>query len=566
MLFPLLSQNSLINGTAKFNALFSTPLPDGDFVPYDLIIRNGNVIDGTGNTWFKADIGIKEGKIQKLGHIPTKDAEIIDATRKIVCPGFIDLHAHSDWTLLVNPFAESKIRQGVTAEVIGQCGESAAPITEATAEHFKKTLPETIRDNVDITWRSMEEYLQCLNTIRLGINVIPFVGFGTVRLNVLQFQNRAPSPDELEAMKGFVREGMKAGAHGLSTGLIYTPQPYARIDEIVELCHVVHEFQGVYASHIRSETDTLVEAVAEAIEIGRQSGCPVQISHFKAAGKTNWGKTEKTCEMVAAARAERIDVTVDQYPYTAGATGLDAGLPDWVHEGGIEKLQKRLKDPQIRKKIKNDIEAGIPGWENLIKEAGYDRIQITDFAEDRSLQGKNLAEIAHSRGNADPADTVFELLLETPSVGIVLHMMSETDVRRVMTRPFMGVGSDSSSVAPYGPLSKGKPHPRAYGTFARILGHYARDEKVFPLQEAIRKMTSFATQRFRLKDRGLLREHFVADVVVFDPKEVRDLATYEQPHQYAAGIEYVILNGQIVIAQGVHTQIKAGQVLRRPST
>ncbi|MFX0203208.1 MAG: amidohydrolase family protein, partial [Candidatus Hodarchaeota archaeon] len=504
--------------------------------------------------------------IQKLGHIPTKDAEIIDATEKIVCPGFIDLHAHSDWTLLVNPLAESKIRQGVTAEVIGQCGESAAPITEATAEHFKKTLPETIRDNVDITWRSMEEYLQCLNTIGLGINVIPFVGFGTVRLNVLQFQNRAPSPIELEAMKGFVREGMKAGAHGLSTGLIYTPQPYARIDEIVELCHVVHEFQGVYASHIRSETDTLVEAVAEAIEIGRQSGCPVQISHFKAAGKTNWGKTEKTCEMVAAARVERIDVTVDQYPYTAGATGLDAGLPDWVHEGGIEKLQERLKDPKIRKKIKNDIEAGIPGWENLIKEAGYDRIQITDFAEDRSLQGKNLAEIAHSRGNADPADTVFELLLETPSVGIVLHMMSETDVRRVMTRPFMGVGSDSSSVAPYGPLSKGKPHPRAYGTFARILGHYARDEKVIPLQEAIRKMTSFATQRFRLKDRGLLREHFVADVVVFDPKEVRDLATYEKPHQYATGIEYVILNGQIVIAQGVHTQIKAGQVLRRPST
>lgn len=556
----------MFNGIAKFNALFLTPLSDGDCVPYDLIIRNGNVIDGTGNTWFKADIGIKEGKIQKIGLIPTKDAEIIDATGKIVCPGFIDLHAHSDWTLLVNPIADSKIRQGVTTEVIGQCGESVAPITEATVEHFNKTLPETIRDNVDITWRSMEEYLQCLNTIGLGINVIPFVGFGTVRQNVLQFQNRAPSPKELEAMKSFIRESMKAGAHGLSTGLIYTPQPYAQIDEIVELCHVVHEFQGVYASHIRNETDTLVEAVAEAIEIGRQSGCPVQISHFKAAGKTNWGKTEKTCEMVAAARAERIDVTVDQYPYTAGATGLDAVLPDWVHEGGIEKLQERLKDSKIREKIKKDIEAGIPGWENFIKEAGYDRIQITDFTEDRSLQGKNLAEIAHTRGNADPADTVFDLLLETPSVGIVLHMMSETDVRRVMTRPFMGVGSDSSSVAPYGPLSKGQPHPRAYGTFARILGHYARDEKVLPLQEAIRKMTSFATQRFRLKDRGLLREHFIADVVVFDPKEVRDLAIFEHPHQYAAGIEYVILNGQIVIVQGVHTQIKAGQVLRRPST
>ncbi|MFQ5820077.1 MAG: amidohydrolase family protein [Candidatus Heimdallarchaeota archaeon] len=536
-------------------------------MPYDLIITNGKVIDGTGNPWSKADIGIREGKIQKMGQIPTKDAEIIDATGKIVCPGFIDLHTHSDWTLLVNPLAESKIRQGVTVEVIGQCGESAAPITEATADYFKKTLPDTIRDNVDITWRTMEEYLQCLNTIGLGINVIPFIGFGTVRQNVLQFQNRAPALDELETMKGFIREGMKAGAHGLSTGLIYTPQPYARIDEIVELCHVVHEFQGVYASHIRNETDLLVEAVAEAIEIGRQSGCPVQISHFKAGGNTNWGKTEITSEMVTAARTVNIDVTVDQYPYTAGATGLDASLPDWVHEGGIEKLQERLKNPQTRKKIKEDIEVGIHGWENLIKETGYEGIQITDFAEDRSLQGKNLAEIAQIRGDADPADTVFDLLLEAQfRVSIVMHMISEPDVRRVMTQSFMGVGSDSSSVAPYGPLSKGQPHPRAYGTFARILGHYARDEKVLPLQEAIRKMTSFASQRFGLIDRGLLREHFVADVVVFDPKEIRDLATYENPHQYAAGIEYVILNGQVVIAQGVHTQVKVGQVLRRTST
>ncbi|MFQ6123292.1 MAG: amidohydrolase family protein [Candidatus Heimdallarchaeota archaeon] len=530
-----------------------------------MIIINGKVIDGAGNPWFKADIGIYEGKIQKIGYIPTKDAEIIDATRKIICPGFIDLHAHSDWTLLINPLAESKIRQGVTIEVMGQCGESAAPITEATVEYFEKALPETIRDNVDITWRTMKEYFQRLNTIGLGINVIPFIGFGTVRQNVLQFQNRAPNPDELEAMKGFVREGMEVGAHGLSTGLIYTPQPYALTEEIVELCRVVHEYQGIYTSHIRGESDTLLDAVTEAIEIGRQSGCPVHISHFKAAGKANWGQTRETCDMVKTARTEGIDVTVDQYPYTAGATDLGASLPNWVHEGGIEKLQERLKDPKTRGKIKNDIKDGIPGWENLIKEAGYDGIQITDFAEDRSLQGKNLVEITQIRGNTDPADTVFDLLLKTPSVGIVLHMMSEADVRRVMTQPFMGVGSDSSSVAPYGPLSEGKPHPRAYGTFARILGHYTRDEGVFPLQEAIRKMTSFATQRLGLKDRGLLRENFMADAVVFDPKEVRDLATYENPHQYPTGIEYVILNGQVVITQGEHTQINAGQVLRRPT-
>jgi len=533
-------------------------------VSYDLIITNGRVIDGAGNPWFKADVGIKDGRIQTVGHIATKDAKIIDASCMVVSPGFIDLHTHSDWTLLVDPLGQSKIRQGVTTEVLGQCGGSAAPITDATAEHFEKTLAPNIREHVDITWRTMAEYLQHCESVGLGINVAPQVGFGVIRNNVLQYENRAPTPEELEQMKGFVREAMEAGAFGMSTGLIYTPQPYAKTDEIIELAKVVHEYQGLYASHIRGETDTLLEAVAEAIEIGRQSGCPVHIAHFKAAGKANWGKTEKTCEMVEAGRAEGLDITVDQYPYTAGATGLGAVLPDWAHVGGVEKMLERLRDPETREKIKKDFAEGIPGWENFIEHAGYGRIQITDFPVDRSYQGKMIAEVAQLRGDSDPANTLFNLLLEAESrVGIVLHMMDEADVKRVMGQTFMGVGSDAGAVATTGPLAEGKPHPRAYGTFARVLGKYVREEKVLTLQEAIRKMTSFGAQRFGWHDRGLIREGFVGDVVVFDPQEIRDLATFKDPHQYAVGVEYVILNGKVVIAQGEHTQVRAGKVLKR---
>lgn len=535
---------------------------------YDIIITNGKVVDGSGNPWFNADIGIKDGIIQKIGQIKLKDAEIIDAKRKVICPGFVDLHTHSDWTLLVNPLAESKIRQGVTIEVVGQCGESAAPLNDITAEYFKKTLPRTIRDNIDISWQTMEDYLQRLDSAGLGINVIPFVGFGTVRHNLLQFQNRAPNLNELESMKEFVRESMEAGAYGLSTGLIYPPQPYATTDEIVELCQVVYEFQGIFASHIRGETVTVIEAVTEAIEIGRRSGCSVHISHFKTAGRANWGKTKKTCEMIDVARAEGIDVTCDFYPYLAGATSLDAVLPDWVHEGGLKFLKKRLSDPKTRDKIIKDIKTGIPGWENLIKDEvgipGWENlILITDFAENRNYQGKNIGEIAQLRGT-DPMNTLFDLLLETQDrVGIIDYMMDEDDVKRVMTHPATGVGSDGAAVATYGPLSEGQPHPRTYGTFARILSHYVRKDKVLSLQEAVRKMTSFSTQRFQLNNRGLLREDFVADVVVFDPSKVQDLATYTKPHQYPSGIEYVILNGEVVINKGEHTQVKAGKILKK---
>jgi N-acyl-D-amino-acid deacylase len=533
-------------------------------VSYDLIITNGRVIDGSGNPWFKADVGIKDGKIQTVGHIATKDAEILDAAGMVTCPGFIDMHTHSDLNLLVNPLGESKIRQGGTIEVIGLCGGSLAPLTEAAAEEFEQSLQPNIREHVDISWRTMAECLQQFEAVGLGINVLPLVGFGTIRKNVLQFENRAPTAEELDEMKAYVQESMEAGVFGLSTGLSYTPQPYATMDEIVALCRVVHEYQGLYVTHVRGETDMIVEAIAEAIETGRQSGCPVQISHFKAAGKANWGKTKITCEMVEAARAEGLDVTVDMYPYTAGWTMLTVTLPKWVYVGGLEKAEERLRDPATREKIKHDIANGIPGWEHHIKAAGYDGIFITDFAEDRSLQGKYLSEIAQMRGDTDPADTVMDLLLESNfDIQIIWHMMEEADVQRVLTRPFMGIGSDAGAVAPYGPLSEAKTHPRAYGTFARFLGPYVREKKVVSLPEAIRKMTSFGAQRFGLQDRGLLKEGFVADVVVFDPQAIRDVATYEDPHQYAVGIEYVILNGQVVIAHGEHTQVRVGHVLKR---
>ena len=528
-----------------------------------IAIVGGKVIDGTGSPWFYSNVYISDGIISEVGSEWDERPEVvIDASGLVIAPGFIDMHGHSDISLLVNPFAESKIRQGVTTEVIGQCGYSLAPINDWSAEYLKKTLPNHIKEHVTIDWRTMDEYMGRLQRDGISVNVVPFVGHGTIRMNVLQFERRPPTEEELEEMKEYVKEGMEAGAFGLSTGLIYPPSSYAKTDEIVELCKVVSQYGGMYASHIRGESDTLIDAVKEAIEIGERSGCRVEISHFKASGKKNWGKTMISCRIVEKARERGVEVTFDFYPYTASSTGLDVLIPEWAQEGGVDAMLRRLTDPETREKIREYMEERVKKGHYIDVDV-YDIVRITDFSPDRSIQGKTVAEISKEWG-LDPYETVFELLLRSEGkVGIIIHGMHEEDLLRVMRHPLSCVGSDSSCSAPYGPLSQTRPHPRAYGTFARILGRYSRERKVLSLEEAVRKMTSASAARLRLFNRGLIRKGFAADITIFDPKKIIDKATFLEPHQYAEGIKYVIVNGKIVIDEGKHTKTKPGKVLRR---
>ncbi len=528
-----------------------------------IAIVGGKVIDGTGSPWFYSNVYVSDGIISEVGMKWDEKPEIeIDASGLVVSPGFIDMHGHSDISLLVNPYAESKIRQGVTTEVIGQCGYSLAPINDWSARYLEKTMADHIKGLVTIDWRTMAEYIERLQKNGISINVVPFIGHGTIRMNVLQFERRPPNEKELEEMKEYVREGMEAGAFGLSTGLIYPPSSYAKTDEIIELCKVVSQYGGMYASHIRGESDMLIDAVKEAIEIGEKSGCRVEISHFKASGKKNWGKTKISCRIVEEAREKGIEVTFDFYPYTASSTGLDVLIPEWAQEGGVDAMLRRLADPETRERIRKYMEESVKKGHYMDKEV-YDIIRITDFSPDRTVQGKTVAEVS-KEWKLDPYETVFELLLRSEGkVGIIIHGMHEDDLLRVMRHPLSCVGSDSSCSAPYGPLSQTRPHPRAYGTFARVLGHYSRDRNVLTLEEAVKKMTNAPATRLRLLNRGMIRKGFAADIVIFDPKRIIDKATFLDPHQYAEGIKYVLVNGEIVVEGEKHTKAKPGKVLRR---
>ena len=434
---------------------------------YDLVIKNGLVIDGSGNPWFKADIAVKDGKIVEIGEVPRSKAdEVIDAAGLIVCPGFIDMHSHSDFFLLVNPKAESKIRQGVTTEVIGNCGASIFPILPRKVEIFMKRVGVLAKE-VTWDWRTFDDYVKKLENRGVAVNVAPLIGHGTIRINVMEFENRAPTKDELDEMKALLEDALKSGAFGMSTGLIYTPGSYAKTEEIIELAKVASKYGGIYASHIRSESKWLLEAVKEAIRIGKEAEIPVEISHLKSAGKKNWGKVKEALKIIEAARDEGIEITCDFYPYTAGSTGLAACLPPWAHEGGLEEMLKRLQDPSVRAKIKEDIEKGLPGWENLAGTAGWESIVVAYCEKNKQYEGLSIAEIADRR-SVSPFDAAFDLLVEEEGVvGIILHMISEDDMRYVMKHPLTMVGTDGSCYAPYGSLARGKPHPRNYGTFPR---------------------------------------------------------------------------------------------------
>lgn len=534
---------------------------------FDIIIKNGKVVDGTGNPWFKADLGIKNGKIAKIGRLDSFEAEkTLDAKGLVVCPGFIDIHNHSDLAVLLNPKLESAVRQGVTTLVIGNCGISPAPVHPSKKDLLLKYLSSLISpaEKLDVGWNTFGEYLITIEKNKTSANIAPMVGHGTVRMAVMGFEDRDPTPKELEEMKGLVAEAMEAGAFGMSTGLIYPPGVYSKTDELIELCKVVARYGGIYASHIRGEGATLIEAVREAIEIGDKASVPVEISHHKAAGKPNWGKTVETLKMMEEARAMGVDVTFDLYPYNAGMTSLATLLPPWAHVGGMEEMLKRLKNHEEREKMRDHIKHGIPGWENFVADCGWENIYISSVKSEKNkpFEGKNLSEIAKVKGE-DEFDALCDLLLEEEGQAtMVLFMMNEEDIRRIMRHPLSMFGSDSWSVAPYGALGVGKPHPRFYGTYPKILGEYVRENRVLRLEEAIRKMTSLPAQKIGLWDRGLIREGKWADIVIFDPDRVEDRATYQNPHQYPEGIENVLVNGQIVIDQGRHTGIMAGKILK----
>ena len=518
---------------------------------YDIVFKNGMVLDGTGNPWFYADVAVKGDTIAKIGKI--EDAEkTIDVSGHIVAPGFIDIHSHSDISVLVDGKAQSKIRQGVTTEVIGQCGNSAAPMNKWVKEYREKYNRNQVPDGFQLNWSTMKSYMKLVEKQGSAVNIAPLVGHGTVRMNVMGYENREPTASELDEMRGLVRESMLDGAWGMSTGLIYPPSVYGKQPEITELSKVVAEYGGIYFSHIRSEGKQLLEAVTEACEIGRDSGAMVQISHFKASGRNNWGKTKDSLALVQKYRDEGIDVTFDQYPYIASSTGLAALLPHWSLEGGASKLMEYLADPEMRLKLKQDMNLGYH----------WDEILVASAKNHPEYSGKNMQQIAEMMGK-EPYTAFFDLLeMENTQVPSVMFGMHEDDVRRVMQSPYMMVGSDGSAIAPEGIWEKNVPHPRLYGTFPRVIGYYVR-EGVLPLQEAVRKMTGASAQKLGLKDRGLLKEGMKADITVFNPDTVKDVGTFTDPQRYAAGIPYVMVNGVFAVEKNIHTGKLPGKALRK---
>ena len=538
------------------------------------MIRNGSVVDGTGNPWFRADVGIEGEKIVKIGSISSADAEsTIDAKGLIVCPGFIDIHHHSDAMLLVNPVAESHVRQGVTTLCMGNCGESAAPLKGYEKERAKRIMNKY---GVNVDWSTFGGFLEKLESAGVSPNVASLVGHGTVRSCVMGYEGRLPTSKELEEMKDLVDGAMKDGAFGLSTGLIYAPGFFSNTEEIKELCKVVARYHGIYATHMRDSVMKYKESVQEAIEIGRDSGVPVQISHIESHYPA-WGQTEGVLKLVDEARAEGIDVACDVPPYKYSASGLTTLIPDWVQEGGSAEMKKRLANREMREKIRQSIMTDKDAKKNthiwLAYSGQWDKIILTDSETDPSMVGQTIESIAKRKG-VDPYELVFDLLLKEESApGIITGAHNEDDICKVVSYPVAMSESDAGICAPYGALGKDRPHPRTYGTFPLAFRKYVRGEtrKELPLEvgmklltdeEMVRKMTSLSAQRLQLRDRGMLREDFYADVVLFDPGRIEDLATYENPHQYPNGIEYVVVNGKTVVRKGEHLGAKPGKILR----
>ncbi len=526
-----------------------------------ILIKNGIIVDGTGKPGFPGMVAIEDERIASVGPVvdPAGFDQVIDAAGMVVAPGFIDTHSHSDVHVLLNPFIEAKLRQGVTTEILGQDGISAAPLPLQYISAWRKVLAAFDGDSDEIDWNyeTTEGYLRLLEKKGLGLNEGYLVPHGNVHMAAMGFENRKPSTEEMEEMRRILEREMKAGAFGLSTGLMYMPCVFAETEELVELCKVVAAFDGIFAVHQRSEANDILTSMKEVLDIGRRSGVKVHFSHFKVCGRKNWRFLDEMLALVDQAEAEGIRVSFDQYPYSAGSTILGAVLPPWAHEGGTEKLLERLQQPELRRRMVRDIEQGIPGWDNFIEFAGLEQICIAGIAStaNRDLVGKNLAEIGQIRGK-HPYDAVFDLLYEEKNtVHIVDYYGTEEHVVRLMNRPEQSVCTDG--------LIGERPHPRIFGSYPRILGKYVREEKALSLEAAIRKMTGKSAETFGIRQRGFLREGYFADIVVFDPDTVADVGTFADPVHYPEGILYVWVNGKIVVEKKETRKQLAGKVLRK---
>ncbi len=524
---------------------------------FDIIIKNGLVVDGISNKPIKIDLGIKDNKVTAIENLTSASADqIIDATNLIVSPGFIDIHTHTDVELLVNPNAESKIHQGVTTEVGGNCGSSPFPLNQEDFNEYSKNLFE--RYGVHSTWKNTKEFLDVFEKNKSSINFLTFTGHGDLRAYVVGKNDVPPTSVQLNKMKRVLQESMEVGSFGLSTGLEYSPGSYAKTDELIELSKIVAKNNGVYASHIRNEDDTVEEAVEEALKICREAEVSTQISHLKAGHPANWYKVDNLLKMISKSADSGLPVKADRYPYIAYGTGLSTFLPLWSRQGNTDDLIKILKDKSVIDKIKKYAERKgkrIGGWEKvLISRCHTDKNKI--------WEGKSIQEASEISGKS-PFEFIRDLIIEERNrVGIIGFAMSEDNLKKVLSHPLVMIGSDGNAVAPYGKLSKGKPHPRFYGTFPRVLGKYYRKEKLFDLSTAVKKMTSMPAQKLGLKGRGIIEKGSFADITIFNPETVIDNATFINPHQLAGGIEYVLVNGSVTVKKGKHTGARNGIVLR----
>jgi N-acyl-D-amino-acid deacylase len=550
--------------TAGLLGAFSLVAADGPRASFDVLIRGGTVYDGTGSAGRRADVGLRGDTVAQVGDLASASARtVVDARGLAVAPGFINMLSWSTESLIVDGRSQGEIRQGVTTEIFGE-GNSMGPLTDEMKRRMKEEQGDL---KYDVKWTTLAEYLAYLQKKGVAPNVASYIGAATVREHVIGLDDRPPTPAEMDRMRALVRREMEAGALGIGSSLIYAPGTYAKTEELVELCKAAAPYRGKYISHLRSEGDRLLEAIDELVRISREAGVPAEIYHMKAAGESNWGKEDQAIARIEKARSEGLKITADMYTYTAGATGFDACIPPWARDGGYEALFRRIQEPETRPRILADMRRPAEGWENLCRAAGSpERLLMVEFKTDalKPLAGKTLAEAAKMRGT-DPESTILDLVLQDRTrIGVVFFLMSEDNVRKQVRLPWVSFCSDAASMAPEDPFTRSSTHPRAYGSFARLLGRYVRDEKLVSLEEAVRRLSALPADNVGLDRRGRLAPGMFADVVVFDPATIADRATFEKPHQYAVGMRHVFVNGVQVLKDGEPSGATPGRALKGP--
>ncbi len=528
---------------------------------FDIVLRGARIVDGTGNPSFPGDVGIRDGRIALVGHVPQGDRDL-DVSGMLLCPGFVDIHNHADHGILAFPDAESHVMQGVTTSVVGNCGLSMAPINPRRTELARRYLAPFLRSEVEYgwDWKTSAEFFQKIKNNGTAMNLAPLVGHGTIRIAVMGFDDGVPSVEEMGLMKEMLAQSLEEGAFGLSSGLIYPPGSYARAEELVELAGVMKDHGGFYASHMRNEGDRLIESLEETLALGERCGIPVQVSHLKAVGRANWGKVNEALRLMESARQRGIDVNCDVYPYQAGMTTLTALLPPAALEGGVERMLARLSDSAERGRIEAQVEKGIPGWENWVKSLGWEKIVISECEARKDVEGRSLEEIS-CMWECSPCQALFDLLLETRGIAtMLLFGIGEEDLRAAVKNPMSCIASDSWVNAPRG---GGKPHPRGYGTFPRFLKRFVRENGDLSWEEGIRKITAMPAAKAGIEERGCVKEGFWADLVVIDPEKIADRATFQDPHRYPEGLSHVLVNGEFVVKEGRPTGHRPGKILKR---